>query len=281
MSDFSDWLQNNWIDLARLGVQSAILVVVVRYGHKLLATLRASQEQIGALLKLSMGGNVSAQTSIEQGEFGGEPRPEPEVQMAREPFAEPSRSRADAAAFGHEAKGTRVAITEPCFEPELAREVARQSVWEPEPLPEPAFAGPASLRHNSWRVSDTGREQSLGGRVVGSGLSASTAALDPPVAHNEPAIPHDEPFISHNQGALAEQPIPRSEVRPFTPWVSAPSTGPEVRANVAPPLAPKRGGVQSWLNAPMRRSGPGPVKKIVRWLQSPAGTVPARVVKES
>ena len=269
MSDFSDWLQNNWIDLARLGVQGAILIVVVRYGRKLLGALRASQEQIGALLKLSMGGNISAQTSIDSGEFNREPQREPEVQIAREPFAEPARSHAADAAFGHEAMRPRVAITEPAFDPALAREVARQPVWEPEPQPEPAFAGPASLRH-SWRASDTSREQSLGGRVAGSGLS-STAVLDPPVAHNEPAFPHGEPFISQNQGAPAEQPVSRSEVRPFTPWVSAPSTGPEVRANVTPPLAPKRGGVQSWLNAPMRSSGPGPVKKIVRWLQSPAG----------
>src|SRR5229473_2441073 len=54
MSDFSDWLQNNLVDLARLAVQCAILATVVSYGRKLLKTLRASQEQVGALLKLSV-----------------------------------------------------------------------------------------------------------------------------------------------------------------------------------------------------------------------------------
>jgi len=54
MSDFSDWLQNNWVDLARLAVQCAILATAVSYGRKLLRTLRASQEQVGALLKLSV-----------------------------------------------------------------------------------------------------------------------------------------------------------------------------------------------------------------------------------
>jgi hypothetical protein len=62
MSDFSDWLQNNVIDLARLAVQCAILAVVVSYGRKLLRTLRASQEQVGALLKLSVS-DTNAQTS--------------------------------------------------------------------------------------------------------------------------------------------------------------------------------------------------------------------------
>src|SRR5258708_9948094 len=54
MSDFSDWLQNNLVDLAHLAVQCAILATAVSYGRKLLRTLRASQEQVGALLKLSV-----------------------------------------------------------------------------------------------------------------------------------------------------------------------------------------------------------------------------------
>ncbi len=48
MIEISDWFENNWVDLARLFVQGAILAAVVRYGRKLLATLRASQEQVGA-----------------------------------------------------------------------------------------------------------------------------------------------------------------------------------------------------------------------------------------
>ena len=61
MTEISDWFQNNWIDLARLLVQGAILAAVVRYGRKLLATLRASQEQVGALLKLSVSDAVAEQ----------------------------------------------------------------------------------------------------------------------------------------------------------------------------------------------------------------------------
>ena len=264
MSDFSDWLQNNWIDLARLGVQSAILVAIVRYGRRLLAALRASQEQIGALLKLSVADGMTAHDSTAHGEFRSKAEPEPEVQIAREPFAEPSRA---AASLERETARPRVAITEPAFEPSLAREAARQPIWEPEPQPEPAFAGPASVRHNSWHANEA-PEQSLGGRIAGgSGLSASTAVVDPPIEHNEPPI-------SRNEQISYQEPIPRSEVRPFTPWVSAPSTGPEVRSSITTTVAAKRGGVQSWLNAPMRSSGPGPVKKIVRWLQSPAGNHP-------
>ena len=61
MTGISDWFENNWIDLARLLVQLAIFAAVVRYGRKLLATLRASQDQVGALLRLSVSSDTAAE----------------------------------------------------------------------------------------------------------------------------------------------------------------------------------------------------------------------------
>jgi len=269
MSEFSDWLQNNWIDLARLGVQAAILAVVVRYGRRLLATLRASQEQIGALLKLSVTDGASPQPSADRNSFEREPEPEryTEPAIEREPFAEPSRA-ADLG-FGREVTRPRVAISEPEYEPALAaalaREAARQPSWQPERAIETTFEGPASMR-----AEYLGRAQSLGGRVVESPVSTA-ALLDPPLAHNEPA---SLPSYPDSRG---EQSFAPTQVRSFTPWVSAPARASEPSANVPPPLAPARsGGVQSWLTAPMRSSGPGPVKKMIRWLQAPAGSRPRR-----
>src|SRR5258707_14054674 len=63
MNDFMDWFQNNAVDLARLLVQCAILATLVRYGRKLLATLRASQEQVGALLRLSVSDAVAERSA--------------------------------------------------------------------------------------------------------------------------------------------------------------------------------------------------------------------------
>jgi hypothetical protein len=92
MSEFNDWLQNNAVDLARLAVQCAILAMVVRYGRKLLATLRASQEQVGALLKLSVSDAVAERPAPAPGpsrQFepppaaaDHEPEPEPEPVFA-------------------------------------------------------------------------------------------------------------------------------------------------------------------------------------------------------
>jgi len=103
MNGISDWFENNWIDLARLLVQLAIFAAVVRFGRKLLVTLRASQEQVGALLRLSV-----SDASAERPAPSAEPAPEP-----RERFEVPANIRA----------------------PE------RKPEPEPEPEPEPVFAG--------------------------------------------------------------------------------------------------------------------------------------------
>jgi len=189
MSEISDWFQNNWIDLARLLVQCAILATVVRYGRKLLATLRASQEQVGALLKLSVSDALAERPA---------PAPEPTTRFAPPPAAVP--------------------------EP------------EPEPEPEPVFAG--AFSRTSYAAE---REQSLGGRVIGAQAPAFTT------------------------------PAPqRAESPSLTPWVSAPATEPE-HVNYQAAAVPARPSVSSWLQAPMRSSGVSPWRKVVRWLQAPAG----------
>ena len=52
MTEFGDWMQNNAIDLARLAIESVILFTLLKFSRTLLRTLRASQEQLGALLRL-------------------------------------------------------------------------------------------------------------------------------------------------------------------------------------------------------------------------------------
>jgi hypothetical protein len=132
MTGISDWFDNNWIDLARLLVQLAIFAAVVRYGRKLLATLRASQEQVGALLRLSVSSDTAAERlaplAPERRERFEAPEPEP-----RKRFEPPT-----------------VNVREPEPEPQA------------EPEPEPVFAGGYS--RPSYAAE---REQSLGGRLMG------------------------------------------------------------------------------------------------------------------
>ncbi len=54
MNEISTWVQNNWYSLGNLLAQFAFLAAAVWFARKILKTIRASQEQMGALLKLSL-----------------------------------------------------------------------------------------------------------------------------------------------------------------------------------------------------------------------------------
>ena len=56
MSAFSDLIQNNWYALANILVQLLFLIAGVWFARSILKGMRASQEQFGALLKLSITG---------------------------------------------------------------------------------------------------------------------------------------------------------------------------------------------------------------------------------
>ena len=57
MTDFGDWLQSNWYQLGSFFIQIGFLFAAVWFANRILKTLRASQEQVGALLKLSVSGS--------------------------------------------------------------------------------------------------------------------------------------------------------------------------------------------------------------------------------
>lgn len=67
MGDANAWIQTNWQELGTFLVEVAFLIAAVWFGHNILKALRAFQEQIGALLKLtitpSAGEREAAQTS--------------------------------------------------------------------------------------------------------------------------------------------------------------------------------------------------------------------------
>jgi hypothetical protein len=54
MNEITIWVQNNWYSLGNLLAQFAFLAAGVWFAQKILRTIRASQEQMGTLLKLSL-----------------------------------------------------------------------------------------------------------------------------------------------------------------------------------------------------------------------------------
>jgi hypothetical protein len=54
MNEITNWMQSNWYALGSLLAQFAFLAAGVWFARKILRSLRATQQQFGALLKLSM-----------------------------------------------------------------------------------------------------------------------------------------------------------------------------------------------------------------------------------
>lgn len=59
MNEMSAWIQSNWYALGNLFIEGAFLATVLWFARKFLRTMRASQEQVGALLKMSVTGAIS------------------------------------------------------------------------------------------------------------------------------------------------------------------------------------------------------------------------------
>ena len=63
MNEFTVWMQNNWYELGTLVSEFVFLAAGIWFARKVLKTMRASQEQVGALLKLSVTGPVMERQS--------------------------------------------------------------------------------------------------------------------------------------------------------------------------------------------------------------------------
>jgi hypothetical protein len=63
MNDITVWIQSNWYELGTLVAEFVCLAAGIWFARKILRTLRASQEQVGALLKLSVTGAVTDRQS--------------------------------------------------------------------------------------------------------------------------------------------------------------------------------------------------------------------------
>jgi hypothetical protein len=63
MDEFTIWMRGNWYALGNLLSQFAFLAAGIWFARKILKTIRASQEQVGTLLKLSVTGTLTERQS--------------------------------------------------------------------------------------------------------------------------------------------------------------------------------------------------------------------------
>ena len=62
MNEINAWIQDNWYSLGSLFAQFAFLAAGLWFARRILKTIRASQEQVGALLKLSVSDSLHEQS---------------------------------------------------------------------------------------------------------------------------------------------------------------------------------------------------------------------------
>ncbi len=77
MREITAWMQSNWYELGNLFAEFVFLAVGTWFARKVLRTLRASQEQVGTLIKLTVAGTIperqSTNTAAERSFVTGSP----------------------------------------------------------------------------------------------------------------------------------------------------------------------------------------------------------------
>src|SRR5215472_11298634 len=66
MDQIINWMQNNWFELGTLVGQFTLLFAGLWFAAKILDTLRATQQQMGALLRLSMTNGLEDRSKIDE-----------------------------------------------------------------------------------------------------------------------------------------------------------------------------------------------------------------------
>jgi hypothetical protein len=105
MIDFTVWMQSNWYELGTLFAEFVFLAAGIWFARKILRTMRASQEQVGALLKLSVTGAAadrqSANAAGERPSAGASPYWLTPSELPPAGSQEPPESRPAHLSLGH------------------------------------------------------------------------------------------------------------------------------------------------------------------------------------
>lgn len=168
MNQLIDWIQNNWYEFGSLTAQLTIAFVVLSFASKILKTMRASQQQIGALLRLSMTNGLEERAT----EVEAAPRQAPSVVASSmfspveerptpspsAPRTAPARSSPSYSAFEKPARNEAPSLSE-----ELSGQVrasvpvasAATATIEPTYDPTPYVAAPLTMPEDERNSSGT------------------------------------------------------------------------------------------------------------------------------
>jgi len=93
MDQIASWIQSNWFELGSLAAQFTFLFAGLWFAGKILRTMRATQQQMGALLRLSMTDGLEEHSKMEERSKINEAIHEPEPTVVASPMLSPAMER--------------------------------------------------------------------------------------------------------------------------------------------------------------------------------------------
>lgn len=166
MDQITNWMQSNWYELGSLTAQFTFLFAGLWFAGKILKTMRATQQQMGALLRLSMTDGLEEHSKMEErakiSEAIHEPAPSvvassmfspgPERPASYAAFERPGRT--EAPSLSSELSGRAKASTQ------MASVAIAEAPMGPAEDPTPYVAAPLTLaegEHNGGHLASAVR----------------------------------------------------------------------------------------------------------------------------
>jgi len=161
MNEITNWMQSNWYELGSLFAQFTFLFVGLWFAKKILTSMRATQQQFGALLRLSMTDGLEERPKMSEmlhAETSGE-----ESSVVASSVLSPVMDRPTAPtqrATSYAAFERPVRSEAPSLSDELSGRANGSSPITSTPDPTPYVAAPLTLPaddHNGGRIAAAGR----------------------------------------------------------------------------------------------------------------------------
>lgn len=93
MDQIVNWMLNNWFEFGSLVGQFTLLFAGLWFAGKILSTMRATQQQMGALLRLSMTGGLDEHSKMEERPQVSEANHEPAASVVAGSMLSPAMER--------------------------------------------------------------------------------------------------------------------------------------------------------------------------------------------
>lgn len=150
MDQITSWMLNNWFELGSLVGQFAFLFAGLWFAAKILKTMRATQEQMGALLRLSMADGLEERSKVAEATHEPTPsvvatsmlNPAPERPTSYTAFEKPTRTETPSNGQSGRAKAsTQIAVAPIAEAPVVTMEDPTPYVSAPLTMPEDEHNG--------------------------------------------------------------------------------------------------------------------------------------------